>query len=112
MRAAIPAALFSAYATQIELVHMMRVSRCTRVFVAPEFIPAAQNAAKELGISSDRIHLLYGSAAGKKSLDDFIKHVRQNNIPRAPVQDVKKNDILYIVMSSGTTGLPKGCSCS
>lgn len=108
IRRGIPVALFSAYATTIELLHTMRVSRCTRLFVAPEFLSAAEKAAKELGISTDRVYLLEGSAPGKKSLGELINHVRRNNIPRAPVQAVQKNDILYIVMSSGTTGLPKG----
>lgn len=68
-------------------------------------------AAKEVGLAEDRIYVLKGDSEdedGRKSLDDIIETARRKGIPRIPVRPATKDTLAYFILSSGTTGLPKG----
>ena len=107
MRIAARAALLSAFATPYELVHLMRTTKCTRIFVSPNHLPIALKAAKEIGFPEDRFYILEGHIEGKKSFADMIDDTRRKKLPRVGMKPAKKDDLLFIVMSSGTSGLPK-----
>lgn len=106
--AAIPIGLLSAFATAYELAHALRTSKSTHLFVQPELLPKALEAAKQVGLPEDRIFILEGSSPGRKSLEDLRDNVRRLGTPIVPVKEVTKNTLAYLVFSSGTSGLPKG----
>jgi long-subunit acyl-CoA synthetase (AMP-forming) len=100
----------SAYATAYELGHALRTSRSTHLFVQPELLPKALEAAKEVGLPEDRIFILEGKAEGRRSFQDLIAQVKRSGAPALPVKPVHKDTLAYLVFSSGTSGLPKGMS--
>ena len=103
-----PFALISSFSTHFELVHALRLTNASRVFVQPELLPRMRAAAKEVGLPEDRLYVLEGDNAGRPSLDDLVEKVRAKRIPRTPVRPAKRDTLAYLVFSSGTTGLPKG----
>ncbi|TFY69544.1 hypothetical protein EVJ58_g346 [Rhodofomes roseus] len=107
---AAPIALLSAYATAYELAYAIRTSKATCLFVGPDLLPVALQAAREVGLPEDRIYVLSGHVKGKKSLADFIHETRERRIPMVPVKPATKDTLAYLIFSSGTTGLPKGMS--
>lgn len=106
----IPIGLLSAFATAYELAHALRTSKSTHVFVQPELLPKAREAAKEVGLPEDRIYVLEGKVDGKKSFQDLRDQVKARGTPTVPVKEVTKDTLAYLVFSSGTSGLPKGLS--
>lgn len=104
----VPFALISAYSTPYELLHSLRTARPTRIFVHPSLFARAIAAAKNIGCSPHHIYLLEGNIPGMTTFSDLLLRVRQEDIPRVPIQPVKKNTLAYLVFSSGTSGLPKG----
>lgn len=105
-----PFALLSAFATPFELVHALKVSKATRIFVEPSLLQNALTAAKEVGLPEDRIHILQGHVNGRKSWGEMIDDIKARNTPREPIRPVTKDTLAYLVFSSGTSGLPKGLS--
>ena len=105
---AIPIALIPSGATAFELEHLLRTAAPTRLFVHAALLPQALATARKLGLADDRIYVLEGAAAGRRTLADAISEVRRRRLPRVPVRPVKKDTLAYLVFSSGTSGLPKG----
>lgn len=103
-----PFTMFSHFYTPFELAHAIRLSKCTRIFVQPKFLPLVQAAAKETGFPSDRVYLLEGTSAGLRSFGSMIDEVREKNVPTVDVRPAKKDTLAYLIFSSGTSGLPKG----
>lgn len=108
MYAAIPIGLLSAYATPYELAHALKTSTSTHLFVQPELLPKALEAAKQVGLPEERIYILEGTANGRRAFRDMRDTIRLLGTPIVPVKQVTKNTLAYLVFSSGTSGLPKG----
>lgn len=105
---ATPFAVIPAHGTPFELVHIFRTVRPTRVFVHASLLDKALVAAKEVGFPEDRFYILDGEAKGRPQFGNLIEEVRKRQVPRVPVKPVKKDTLAYLIMSSGTSGLPKG----
>ncbi|ESK84071.1 4-coumarate- ligase [Moniliophthora roreri MCA 2997] len=103
---ATPYALIAFYATRFELLHALKLSRATRLFVQAKLLPLALPVAKEAGLSPDHIYLL-DNGQGPRTLSEMIADVRRRKIPRQDVCLVRKDTLAYLIFSSGTTGLPK-----
>ena len=100
--------MFSHYYTPFELACALRLSKATRVFVQPKFLPMVAKAAKDIGFPNDCIYIFEGQVNGRRSFGKMIHHVRENDIPRAAVRPAGKDTLAYLIFSSGTSGLPKG----
>jgi long-subunit acyl-CoA synthetase (AMP-forming) len=108
-----PFTMFSHYYTPFELAHAIRLSKATRIFVQPQFLPLATKAAKDAGFPDDRIHIFEGQVEGRRSFDDMIRQVRKDFVPRIAVRPAGKDTLAYLIFSSGTSGVPKGqCNVS
>jgi long-subunit acyl-CoA synthetase (AMP-forming) len=103
-----PFALLPSHSKPFELIHLLKLSKITWLFVQPEFLTTALAAAKEVGLSKDRILLLEGHVKGKRCFDDLVRDVQERKLPQVSVRPAKQNTLAYLVFSSGTTGLPKG----
>lgn len=104
-----PYTMLSSYYTQFELAHALRLSKATRVFVQPKFLSLMQKAAKEVGLSDNRIYTLEGpTVKGRRSFSDMIHQVKTDFTPRIEVRPAGKDTLAYLIFSSGTSGLPKG----
>lgn len=97
-------------ATQFELVHQLQTSRATCVFAHHSLLSVALSAAREVGLSEDRVYVLEGPAPDRKSLPNAIAEIRKRKIPRISSRPAKRDTLAYLVFSSGTSGLPKGMS--
>lgn len=100
--------MFSHFYTPFELAHAIRLSKATRIFVQPKFLPLVQAAAKEAGFPDTLVYILEGQSAGRLSFGEMIHHVRERSIPRIAVRPATKYTLAYLIFSSGTSGLPKG----
>ena len=108
-----PFSLLPSKPTTAELVYLLEKSKATRFFVHPSVLQQAYEAAKKIGLPTDRIYLFGGKDRSKKHLElgSLIEHVKQKKLPRQPVVCPRKNTLAYLVYSSGTSGLPKGAHC-
>lgn len=107
LAAGIPFALFPASPTPYELKHLVKVSRVKKVFTSPRNLENARIIAKAAGFSeSDGIFILGGEVRGKRSFGDLVRSVQE------PAKDyaksVNRDALAYLILSSGTTGPPKG----
>ena len=100
----VPFVTFSAYSTEFEFQHSIKLSGATRLFVSPTLLHLAQVSS----LPDDCIYILEGNVEGRTSYATLVDRVRQTKIPRLPVRPAKKDTLAYLVFSSGTTGLPKG----
>lgn len=110
--ATIPIGLLSAYATPYELSHGIKTSASTHLFVQPELLPKALEAAKQVGLPEDRIYILEGKSNGRKTFRDMRETIRRLGTPIIPVKEATKDTLAYLVFSSGTSGLPKAVMIS
>ena len=76
----------------------------TRIFTSPSLLSLALTS----GLSADRIYLLEGQKGGYTSYDHLVSSVHKSRIPRLPVRHATKETLAYMILSSGTSGLPKG----
>jgi long-subunit acyl-CoA synthetase (AMP-forming) len=104
----VPVALLPAHSTVHETAALLKLSGVTSLFVSEAKYPHAIAAAKGLGLSEDRIFILQGDVAGKRSFPRSIEGVKTRGLPKVPTQTVQDDTLAYLVFSSGTTGLPKG----
>jgi long-subunit acyl-CoA synthetase (AMP-forming) len=106
-----PFALISAYSTRFELVHALKVTKATRVFVDAKLLNSVLAAIEDpdVHITPDKIYILSGQPVnGRKSFGQMVDLVMRNKVPLEPVRPAKKDTLAYLLMSSGTSGLPKG----
>ena len=109
--AAVPFSLLSALATVRELTHELEVSKPTHLFVQPELLLTALDAARQVGLPENCIYILEGEAVGRKSFQDLLNKVRQLGTPIVPVMPVTKDTLAYVVFTSGISTSKKG-KCS
>jgi acyl-CoA synthetase (AMP-forming)/AMP-acid ligase II len=109
LKLAVPLAFVPAQSTLHETVALLKLVNLTSLFVSELLYPLAQAAAKEVGLPEDKIFILRGEVTGKASLPRLIDNVKARGLPRVPTQPVGDDTLAYLVFSSGTTGLPKGC---
>ncbi|KAJ7321145.1 hypothetical protein DFH08DRAFT_889999 [Mycena albidolilacea] len=105
-----PFALISAYSTRFELVHALKVTKVTRVFVDAKLLDNVLAAIEDpdVHITPDKIYILSGQPVnGRKSFGQIVDLVMRNKVPLEPVRPAKKDTLAYLLMSSGTSGLPK-----
>ncbi|KAJ7734209.1 hypothetical protein B0H14DRAFT_3898833 [Mycena olivaceomarginata] len=105
-----PFALISAYSTRFELVHALKVTKATRVFVDAKLLNSVLAAIEDpdVHITPDKIYILSGQPVnGRKSFGQMVDLVMRNKVPLEPVRPAKKDTLAYLLMSSGTSGLPK-----
>ncbi|KAI0785238.1 hypothetical protein C8Q75DRAFT_333646 [Abortiporus biennis] len=109
-----PYALISAFSTPFELVHALKTSKATCLFVHPSLLSKARIAAREVGLPQERIFILEGTVegSGTKNLEDLIATVKSRNVKRQDIRPAKKDTLAYLVFSSGTSGLPKAVMIS
>ncbi|KAK7030386.1 hypothetical protein VNI00_014130 [Paramarasmius palmivorus] len=103
-----PYALISAFSTRFELLHALRLTRISTLFVQAQFLPLAVSAAKEVGVRMDRIFVIGDTPVhGHRSLSGLIESVQRKHLPPVGVRHAKKGTLAYLIFSSGTSGLPK-----
>ncbi|KAF7362910.1 hypothetical protein MVEN_00641900 [Mycena venus] len=112
LRVTTPFALISSYSTRRELVHALKLTKATCVFVDAKLfknvLAAIEDPALRVRITPDRIYILSGEpVGGRKSFCQMMDFVRRNKVPLEPVRAAKKDTLAYFLMSSGTSGLPK-----
>jgi long-subunit acyl-CoA synthetase (AMP-forming) len=91
-----------------ELNHLIKSSKCTRLFVHAQLLHKVLPVANNAGIPRSRIYILEGMAQGWKSLSELIDNARTKNIVPVSIRPAAKETLAYLIFSSGTTGLPKG----
>ncbi|KAJ7285272.1 hypothetical protein C8J57DRAFT_1291041 [Mycena rebaudengoi] len=104
-----PFALISAYSTRFELVHALKLIKPTRLFVDAHLLNNILSAIQDpdVTISADNVYILSGHVHGRKSLSQMIDIAQRTNIPLESIRSATSNTLAYLVMSSGTSGLPK-----
>ncbi|ESK89209.1 4-coumarate- ligase [Moniliophthora roreri MCA 2997] len=104
-----PYALISVFSTRFELLHALRLTRISTLFVQAKFLPLVVSAAKEVGIRMERIFVIGDRAVdGHRSLSELIEGVQRKHLQPVGVRPARKNTLAYLIFSSGTSGLPKG----
>jgi acyl-CoA synthetase (AMP-forming)/AMP-acid ligase II len=111
MRITTPFALISTYSTRFELVHALKLTKATRLFVDAKLLKNVLAAINDpdVHLTSDKIYILSGNPVkGRKSFSQMIDAVQRKKAPPEPIRPAKWDTLAYLVMSSGTSGLPKG----
>ncbi|KAJ7704973.1 hypothetical protein B0H17DRAFT_697890 [Mycena rosella] len=105
-----PFALISTYSTRFELVHALKLTKATRLFVDVKLLKNVLAAIEDpdVHITPDKIYVLSGHPVkGRKSFSQMIDVVQRKKIPLEPARPATRDTLAYLVMSSGTSGLPK-----
>nr|GAT49526.1 predicted protein [Mycena chlorophos] len=111
----IPYALISSYSTRRELVHALKLTKATRLFVDARLLKNVLSAIqdKDVRITAEQVYVLAGPApSGRVSLADLIEGVKRRKAPLEGTRPAKKDTLAYLIMSSGTSGLPKAVMIS
>jgi long-subunit acyl-CoA synthetase (AMP-forming) len=96
-----------------ELLYQLQATKATLLISSPEGLVAAEAAAKQHGLSSDRI-LVFNTAdsspAGKVSIENMVR-LGRTHAPSFQERRLKpgegKTKLAFLSFSSGTTGRPK-----
>ncbi|TEB20120.1 acetyl-CoA synthetase-like protein [Coprinellus micaceus] len=107
-----PFVLISSYSTPFELKHALTLSQASHLVVDEKFLPVALQVSAEIGLDATKIYVGCGNADGRRSIEDFVRHVRSKSIPFIGVRPAKRDTLAYLVFSSGTSGLPKAVMIS
>ncbi|KAJ7885769.1 hypothetical protein B0H14DRAFT_3082262 [Mycena olivaceomarginata] len=105
-----PFAPISTFSTRFELVHALKLTKATRLFVDAKLLKNVLAAIDDpdVHITSDKIYILSGPPVkGRQSFNQLIEAAERKKLPLAPIHPAKKDTLAYLVMSSGTSGLPK-----
>jgi len=106
---AVPFAPCSAYATQHELAHSLRLSKTSHIFVHANLLATALQASEEVRIPRSRVYILEGNASpGFITFKDLVKLGEEENLVPITTRPVTKDQLAFLLFSSGTTGLSKG----
>jgi acyl-CoA synthetase (AMP-forming)/AMP-acid ligase II len=108
---ATPFALISSYSTPFEMVHALKLTKATRLFVDARLVSRVLQALKDPGvhIKPENVYVLAGKTSGaRKSLAGMVEQARKGGWAEEEVRPAKRDTLAYLVMSSGTSGLPKG----
>ncbi|KAJ7160267.1 hypothetical protein C8R46DRAFT_1177911 [Mycena filopes] len=92
-----PFALISTYSTRFEFIHALKLTNATTLF---NVLVAIED--PDVHLTADKIYVLTGR--GPKGRKSFI--------PLEPIRPASKDTLAYLVMSSGTSGLPKAVMIS
>jgi long-subunit acyl-CoA synthetase (AMP-forming) len=106
-----PFALISTHSTRFELVHALKLTKATRLFVDARLLENVLAAIEDpnVHITQDKIYVLSGQPTdGRRSFGQLIDTVERKNVLPEPVRRAQKDTLAYLMMSSGTSGLPKG----
>ncbi|TFY72419.1 hypothetical protein EVG20_g591 [Dentipellis fragilis] len=98
--------------TTDELVHQLKITKVTTVFVHPAFLKTVRDACQKLGIPDDRIALISPAPPSHShlSVNDLIakgSQQKQSFVERRLSPGEAKKKLAFFVLSSGTTGPPK-----
>lgn len=104
----VPFALLPSLSKKFELVHLLKLSKVTKLFVQPKYLQGVIAAAKEVGLHESVIFVLEGHDGERNSLEDLIRGVQNAVISPIGIRPASKDTLAYLIFSSGTTGLPKG----
>ncbi|KAJ7738346.1 hypothetical protein B0H16DRAFT_1570530 [Mycena metata] len=110
-----PFALISTYSTRFELVHALKLTKVTRLFVDAKLLKNVLAAIEDpdVHLTADKIYILTGHPPkGRLSFSQLINGIVRKKVPPEPVRPAKKDTLAYLVMSSGTSGLPKAVMVS
>ncbi|KAF7367639.1 hypothetical protein MSAN_00827500 [Mycena sanguinolenta] len=109
LRVTTPFALISTYSTRFELVHALKLTKVTRLFVDAKFLKNVLAAIEDpdVHLTADKIYILSGQSKGRQSFSQMIQAVKRKKLPIEPIRPATKDTLAYLVMSSGTSGLPK-----
>ncbi|KAJ6585577.1 hypothetical protein B0H19DRAFT_925218 [Mycena capillaripes] len=105
-----PFALISTYSTRFELVHALKLTKATRLFVDAKLLKNVLAAIEDpdVHLTADKIYILAGPPVkGRKSFSQMIDTIVRKKVSLEPVRPANKDTLAYLVMSSGTSGLPK-----
>ncbi|KAJ7069088.1 hypothetical protein C8F01DRAFT_1111526 [Mycena amicta] len=111
----VPFALISSYSTRRELVHALKLTKATRLFVDASLLKNVLSAIDDpdVQLTADKIYILTGAAPkGRKSFAGMVEGVVKKKTPLEAVRPATKDTLAYLVMSSGTSGLPKAVMIS
>ncbi|CCA76502.1 probable phenylacetyl-CoA ligase [Serendipita indica DSM 11827] len=110
---AIPFAPCSAYATSNELVHCLRITGASTIFCHANRLETTLEAAKVVGIPTSKIYILDGETTREfKSIAQLINSASFPRTLPSKAVPVKKDQLAFVLFSSGTTGLPKAVALS
>ncbi|KAJ6553184.1 hypothetical protein B0H19DRAFT_1155868 [Mycena capillaripes] len=105
-----PFALISTHSTRFELVYALKLTKAARLFVDARLLKNALAAIEDpdVHLTPDKIYVLSGQPPrGRRNFGQMIDDVERKNVPLEPVRPAKADTLAYLVMSSGTSGLPK-----
>ncbi|KAJ7342708.1 hypothetical protein DFH08DRAFT_1010977 [Mycena albidolilacea] len=110
LRITTPFALISTHSTHFELVHALKLTKATRIFVDPKLLKNVVAAIEDpdVHITRDKVYIMSGpSVHGRKSFSQMVATIKRKRVTVEPVRPATAHTLAYLVMSSGTSGLPK-----
>lgn len=108
LKIAVPFALISCYSTPFELKNALKISKATRLFIAPQYLSKTLSVTQEVGIPRGLVYIMNAQVEGHESLEGLVRRTMAANIPHSSALQVPKDTLAWLFFSSGTTGLPKG----
>ncbi|KAJ7878869.1 hypothetical protein B0H14DRAFT_2711162 [Mycena olivaceomarginata] len=110
LRITTPFALISTHSTHFELVHALKLTKATRIFVDPKLLKNVVTAIEDpdVHITRDKVYIMSGpSVHGRKSFSQMVATIKCRRVALEPVRPATARTLAYLVMSSGTSGLPE-----